>query len=266
MDTISLNEWVKYRDILKGLSQKAADEFRDAVFNVNGRWGGVSLSEIPRDELIDFAYALVTKYGEGTAAVACVYYDELAALSGVDVPEAIPAATATYSETAKAINGCLKQSQTGQLLESTVYRLVKQSGADTTLQNAERDGAQFAWIPAGDTCAFCIALASRGWQYVSSKSMREGHAEHIHANCDCQYAVRFNKSTKYQGYDPSKYEEMYYNAPLKEGQKITAKNRVNALRREFYEKNKDEINELKRSAYERSKLLESSAAEELNVN
>lgn len=266
METLRLDEWTKYRDILKRLSQEAADEFRDAVFNNNGRWGGAGLGAIPRNELIDYAYALVTKYGEGTAAVACEYYDALAALSGVDVPEAVPAATATYEETAKAINGSIKQSATGQLLESTIYRLVKQAGADTTLQNAERDGAQFAWIPTGDTCAFCIALASRGWQYQSTKAMRNGHAEHIHANCDCQYAVRFNDDVNYDFYDPQKYEDMYYDAPVKEGQKITPKNRINAMRREFYAKNKEEINAQKRDAYEKRKELNDSRSEEADVN
>ena len=69
--TVSLNEWVKYRDLLAKLSQKAADEFRDAVWSASGRWGGVGLANIPRDELIEFAYALATKYGEGSAALAC---------------------------------------------------------------------------------------------------------------------------------------------------------------------------------------------------
>lgn len=244
MNTLTLNEWERYRNILKSLSQKAADEFRDAVFNNNGRWGGVGLGNIPRNELIDYAYALVTKYGEGTAAVTCQYYDELAALSGVDVPEAIPAPTATYEETAKAINGCLKQSETGQLLDSVVSRLVKQAGADTTLRNAERDGAQFAWIPSGDTCAFCITLASRGWQYQSSKAMRDGHAEHIHANCDCQYAIRFNDNTKYEGYDPSIYADMYY-----ANKGSTSRDRINALRRELYAQNAPKIRAQKREAY-----------------
>lgn len=243
MDTLKLNEWIKYRDILKNLSQKAADEFRDAVFNVNGKWGGVGLGEIPRQELIDYAYALVTKYGEGTAAVACEFYDELAALSGAMVPEAVPAPTATYGETAKAINGCLKQSETGQLLESTIYRLVKQAGADTTLQNAGRDGAQFAWIPSGDTCAFCLTLASRGWQYMSSKALRNGHAEHIHANCDCQYAVKFNDDTKYEGYDPRKYEDLYYSFPG------SPKDKINAMRRMNYFENAVKIRAQKREAY-----------------
>lgn len=265
METLRLDEWTKYKNILTRLSQKAADEFRDAVFNVNGKWGGVGLGQIPRDELIDLAYALVTKYGEGTAAVACEYYDELAALSGALVPEAIPASTATYGETAKAINGCLKQSESGQLLESTIYRLVKQAGADTTLQNAGRDGAQFAWIPTGDTCPFCLTLASRGWQYQSQKAMRNGHAEHIHANCDCQYAVRFNDDTKYEGYDPQKYEDMYYNANTDTQGKITynrdengnlrayrqtaSTSRINAMRRQLYQDNAQKIRAQQREAY-----------------
>ena len=81
------------------------------------------------------------------------------------------------------------------LLQSAVSRLVKPAGADTTLKNAIRDGAEFAWIPHGDTCAFCLMLASRGWQKAGKRTLKNGHAEHIHANCDCEYAVRFNAST-----------------------------------------------------------------------
>lgn len=104
--------------------------------------------------------------------------------------------------------------------------MTKQVGADTTLKNALRDGAQFAWIPSGDTCAFCITLASRGWQNVSKKTLRNGHAEHIHAHCDCQYAVRFDKNSNVEGYDPDKYLDMYYSAEGK-----NPKEKINSLRR-----------------------------------
>lgn len=259
MTNITLKEWEKYRDLLSGLSQQAADEFRDAVFKKTGKFKGVGLANIPRDQLIDYAYALATKYGEGAAAVSCEFYDAIAALSGVTVPEAIPAPTATYAETAKAINGSLLQSESGQLLDSVVSRLVKQAGADTTLQNAGRDRAEFAWIPSGDTCAFCITLASRGWQRVSRKTLRNGHAEHIHANCDCEYAIRFNDEVNYKGYDPGKYQDMYYS------QKGTPKQKINAMRREAYAENREKINAQKRSAYEKRKELNSSEAEEINV-
>lgn len=232
-ETLSLSDWTRYRDLLAGLSQKAADEFRDAVWNINGRWKGVGLGKISRNELIDYAYTLVTKYGEGAAAAACECYDAIAALSGVRVPAAVPAETASVPEVAKAINGAIKQSENPELVSSVVGRLVKQAGQDTTLQNAARDHAEAAWIPAGDTCAFCITLASNGWQEVSDKTMKGGHAEHIHANCDCAYCVRFNPWTGVAGYNPDKYKKMYYDAPLKDGQADTPQNRINALRRQL---------------------------------
>ena len=85
--------------------------------------------------------------------------------------------------------------QNPENLPSGVSRLVKRAGADTTLHNAVRDGAQWAWVPNGDTCPFCITLASRGWQTASQKLLKNGHAEHIHSNCDCEFAVRFHSGT-----------------------------------------------------------------------
>jgi hypothetical protein len=102
------------------------------------------------------------------------------------------------------------------------------------LQNSLRDGAQFAWIPAGETCAFCLTLASRGWQYASKKAIKGGHAEHIHSNCDCAYAIRFNEKTNVEGYDPDRYLSMYQNA---EGR--TPQDRINSLRRAAYAEDKE---------------------------
>lgn len=258
--TVTLNEWAKYRDLLAKLSQTAADEFRDAVWGANGRWRGVGLGNIPRDELIDYAYGLVSKYGEGSAELACEMYDAMAELSGVAVPSAVPAETASIADVGKTINGAIKTSANEEFISAAVGRMVKQAGQDTTLQNALRDGAQFAWIPSGDTCMFCITLASRGWQYASKKSIKNGHAEHIHQNCDCAYAVRFNSNTEVAGYDPEEYLNMYKSAPGR-----TPEDKINAMRREAYAENKEKINEQKRSAYAKMKARESSTAEELDV-
>lgn len=124
-------------------------------------------------------------------------------------------------------------------MQQGVSRLVKRASADTTLQNAQRDGARFAWVPHGDTCPFCIALASRGWQRISKTALKKGHAEHIHANCDCEYAVRFRSDTGVAGYDPDEYLRQYNDA---DGD-------LNAMRREHYAQNKDKINAQKRAAY-----------------
>lgn len=120
-----------------------------------------------------------------------------------------------------------------------VSRLVKRAGADTTLKNAVRDGAEWAWVPHGDTCPFCITLASNGWQKASSKVLKGGHADHIHANCDCEFAIRFDHSTTLAGYDPEKYLKQYRDAG----------GDINKMRRIDYAARKDAINAQKRAAY-----------------
>ena len=193
-------------------------------------------------------------------------------------PPAEPAPTATFEETAKAVRGTQKNRRNS--VPDTVSRLTKQAAADTTLKNAQRDGAQFAWVPHGDTCAFCIALASRGWQYMSKRTLRNGHAEHIHANCNCEFAVRFNESTTVAGYDEDYYKTMFKDVPLDnwntpDGKPPAGSNdanrplyerRVNALRREAYAENKEQINAQKRAAYEKREELNNSAAEEIYVD
>lgn len=230
---ISHQTWLNYIKKLDAIDSKAADMMQEWV-EANG------LED--RQALVEYAYALTTKYGEAAAALACEMYDATALASGVTLPAAVPAETPTIEEVGRAVNGSLRHSQVQ--VPSTVYRLTKQSAADTTLQNAARDGAQFAWIPYGDTCPFCITLASRGWQYMSKKALKGGHAEHIHANCDCQYGVRFSEKDSVAGYDPRVYEDMYYGA---EGS--TPQERINSMRRAQYQQNRDHINEMKRAAY-----------------
>ena len=177
-------------------------------------------------------------------------YDAIAEVSGKFYEAAEVAATPAYGEVAKAVNGTLKHSKNPNTVSNAISRLVKRTGADTMLKNAERDGAQFAWVPNGDTCAFCITLASRGWQYMSKKALKNGHAEHIHANCDCTYAIRFDHNSGVKGYDPKVYEDMYYGA---EG--TTPNERINSLRRIHYEQNKELIRAQKRDAEEKRRQL-----------
>lgn len=241
---IPLKVWERYRDTLKKVNKAAFDDMLNFLQQIGG-YGG------HEQEVIEYAYALATQYGEAAAACACEMYDAVAKASGVIVPPAEPATTATYTETAIAVRGTVRNQN--NTIPATVSRLVKQAGADTTLQNADRDGSQFAWIPSGDSCAFCITLASRGWQTRSKKSLRNGHAEHIHANCDCQYAISFTDGSEYKFYDPKKYEDMYYNADLEfwntpdgkppkgdeHAELNTPKNRINAMRRELYAASKN---------------------------
>ena len=224
------------------ISEKAWREYVARLARLNQRAGQLMADYIAAhgtgdtDALIAYAHALVTKYGEGSAELACQMYDALAAAAKAGVPAAEPAQTAAYSEVARMVQATkqsLPQMQRG------VSRLVKRAGADTTLKNALRDGAEWAWVPQGDTCAFCLTLASRGWQKASQAAIKGGHAEHIHANCDCEYAIRFDGRSTVAGYDPDKYLRQYR----------AAGSDVNALRRVNYAANRERINAQKRAAY-----------------
>lgn len=258
---ITSKAWKNYIGIQRRLSDRAATEMLAMLAKLSAQYeeGAITLEEY-QNAAIDYAYALATKYGEGAGSAACDLYDAIAELQGANVPPAIPADTATVSETAKAVVGTMKTGN-NDIVSSAVGRLVKLVGVDTMQQNALRDGAEWAWIPMGDTCAFCLTLASRGWQKASKSAIRNGHAEHVHANCDCTYAVRFKPNIDVEGYDPQRYLDMYYNA---DGS--TPEERINAIRRDLYAKNKETINEQKRSAYAKRKELNDSAAEELNVD
>ena len=247
--------WTDYIAKLRKVNDMAAEKIR----------GFIAKYKIPQTQeemnlFIDFAYGVASMFGDAAAELAAEMYDEMARISKVVVPPAIPAPTPDISEVAKAIVGTSKTGNE-EIISGSIGRLVKQTGVDTTMQNAIRDGAEWAWIPSGDTCAFCITLASRGWQRASKKAIKNGHAEHIHANCDCTYAVRFNEQTNVAGYDPDRYKEMYDEADP--GGK--PKDKINALRREFYAENSAEINAQKRDNYEKRKERESSAAEEMDV-
>ena len=264
---LTQTEFKKYIAALRKINDKAVQEFRDFTIKNGG------YANIDRQVLIDYAYGIATKYGESAAALSAEMYDAIATLSNAGVPAAIPAETATYSEVAKTVNGIIKNTGNEDILAEGIGRLVKMAGTDTTLKNANRDskpkgtgskrkhsGAQVAWVPVGDTCAFCITLASKGWQKQTEWGANN-HSEHIHANCDCTYMVRFDNGLEIEGYDPEAYLEMYEDAPGD-----TRKEKIDAMRREAYAENKEEINAQKRSAYEKRKERESSEAEEIKVD
>ena len=250
---ITAEAWQTFIRKLRRVNEAAAQKILDYLT------ANPVQSYADRQRLIEYAYLVAQKYGEGAAALACQMYDEIAAASGAAVPTALPAATPSVGEVAKTVTGTLKSGNVNIVADS-IGRLVKQTGVDTTMKNALRDGAEWAWIPSGDTCAFCITLASRGWQRASRDAIKNGHAEHIHANCDCTYAVRFDKKTNVAGYRPEEYRAVYENA---DGRTPTEK--INAMRREFYAENAAEINAQQRDNYEKRRERESSAAEETDV-
>ena len=278
MARIRRSAWNNYISLLRRLNERASREMLSfATSYETALKAGVITRDEYENALIDYAFALATKYGEGAGAAACEMYDAIAELQGVNLPPAVPAPTATMAETAKAVKGTLKTGNL-EIVADAVGRLTKQAGADTMLENAKRGDAWFAWVAQGDTCAYCLMLAGLGWKKAGKLTLKGGHAEHIHANCDCTYAIDHKGDLEVPGYDPKAINEMIRNMTDDEydaediirmsGHSAKGHNHeaLNEIRRKFYADNKEVINEQKRSAYAKRMERNSSAAEEINVN
>lgn len=247
--TISKRDWTEYIRRLSKLDRRAAADVAQYI----ARYGTGDPAA-----LAEYAAAVVAKYGEGSAELAAQMYDEMAAAEGMNLSPAVPAAPPSAADVAKAIYATLK---TPAVMQNAVGRMVKRCGADTTLQNALRDGAEFAWIPGGRGCAFCLTLASRGWQKASKETIAGGHAEHIHANCKCTFAIRFKPSSNVAGYDPEHYLAAYDSA---DG--FTPSDKINSLRREQYAEDRDAINAQKRAAYAARKELRDGGGKKIPID
>lgn len=224
--------WNDYISKLSRINQEAAKAMKRWL-DLNG-YGDF-------EAMTHYAHAIVKRYGSAAATLACEMYDATAAAQGVAIASALPAETAAIGQVKHFIGEAFAKS--ASLIAPEVSKMVKQAGADTMLHNAARDGAEWAWVPhGGETCAWCIVLASKGWQRASP-SMLHDHAEHIHANCKCEFAVRFDGRSGVSGYRPRDYDDLYRASGGFGG------DRINALRRALYEENKEQINAQKRKAY-----------------
>lgn len=243
---MSLKDWRAFVKKLSAVNAKAADEVKRYIAE-----NGLADTQ----DLIRFCFGISEKYGNASAALSALMYDTMAELESVVLPTAELAKTATYADVAESVNGTLKISQNPDSIAGAVSRLVKLAGQDTFLQNAQRDGAEFAWIPSGDSCPYCLMLASRGWEKVSKGTMKDGHATHVHSNCDCTYMVRHSSSFNISGYDPDRLYDIYRSA---DG--VTWKDKINTLRREQYKEDAPKIRAQKREAYALRKEAEDNQA------
>lgn len=249
--TISKRAWDKYSSKQARIRKEAAREIRDYVLGAG--------DDVELAAAVSKSVAVSYRWGRSSAALAAIWYDQHARAAGANVPKAeievnhnVARIRAIESQGA---DRCLKSGDVEGFAKACAIAVageVKRSACQTMLRNAARDGAEFAWIPHGDeTCAFCMTLSSRGWTRAS-KAVADGeHADHIHDNCMCEFAVRFDSKTDVAGYQPEAYREMYQDA---EGS--SPRDKINSMRRDIYAENKDSINAQRRERYAERKAAE----------
>lgn len=92
-----------------------------------------------------------------------------------------------------------------RLLAEEVGGEVVQHANRTTIHNAVKNNLCYARVPFGNSCAFCLMLASRGFVYKTETTAGEDKG-HYHAHCRCKI-VAGKKDTKIGDHNPEKLNQ-----------------------------------------------------------
>ncbi len=209
----ALNE---YDSRVQALGDAAYDLVRRRVESFMGRFPGASVAEARAFTIESVSYA-VSVYGDAASTCAADLYDQMAEAAGASVqPAAIDTSdvSAYIEKEIRYQAGKLAEGKTAEFVTAAASKAKSQTvrrANDTMSANVKRDGVRYARVPmGGETCTFCLMLASQGFVYKSAKTAGEG--AHYHSNCRCKVVPQFVKgmrATGVEGYDPDELYEQW---------------------------------------------------------
>lgn len=224
MATPNYEQIQSFGNVTAQLKQAAIDEFMEYVYE------GMSI-----DELIDAATNVAMKFNYLGCELGAQWYDLCSELAGLDVEAAyLPEvdAQAVAGRAKAAIDTAPESSFAGEVfnyfLQNEIQKSIRMTGDANLWRDYERGmaGGKWARVPVGDTCAWCLMLASQGAWYLSKESALGQNGGHYHDDCNC-IAVYHADAESIKGYEAlSRYKSMYY-----EADNIR---RANSNKREFY--------------------------------
>lgn len=165
---------------------------------------------------------IMNKFGLSAQELGAQWYEYAAAQAGVNVNAALISELDTQAieeYAVQLIDGYLDDEQLTQLIQDSI----KEAARQATIENLDRDSslerrarrparAGYARVPVGETCAWCLMLASLGYWYRSEETALGLEPDHYHAGCDC-VAVPYTEPDDIGGYDEyNTYLEMYSQA------------------------------------------------------
>ena len=167
-----------------------------------------------REALEEFLPLLVARYGDAAASVAAEWFERTYRASPVlaSLPPDEQIRASTRWGVGPLFGGDGDQAAF-DLLAGVVDQAVRQTAQDSLIESAASHGRGWARVPVGDTCAFCLMLASRGYVYGSAESA--GQARKFHPYDDCQIVPEDGDPP--EGYDPDELYGRYLDARREAG-------------------------------------------------
>ena len=201
-----------FGNVRSQLTEAAVDELLGELYD------GITV-----DEIIAEATRIAEKYAYLGAELGAQWYELCSELAGIDIEPAMVGEVdvdALESKAHAALEGSDVSGSTTakQVFNSYLQNVINDSIRTTGDANLWRDyerglaGGRWCRVPVGDTCAWCLMLASQGAWYLSEKSALGETAGHYHDGCNCT-AVYHADADSIGGYENlGRYKEMYYDA------------------------------------------------------
>ena len=210
MATPSYSQIQSFSKVSEQLKQAAIEEFSEYIYD------GMTI-----EEMIDAASTVAMKFSRLGCELGAQWYDLCAELAGIDAEPAVYD-DADFDGIRKHAKNKLDANQNAEpksvfnsFLQDMINESIRTTGNNNLWRDYERGiaGGRWARVPVGDTCAWCLMLASQGAWYLSEKSALGEHAGHYHNDCNC-VAVYHADPIDISGYDSKlrKYKETYYDA------------------------------------------------------
>lgn len=197
---VTAAELKDYEDKLHAASTASADAFEKLARAQN-------LPQLEHDArksaIYHAANDTVSTFSDATGKIACDFFD--AHVEGAAPSEIAPQPKYIKQRLYERIEEHEQTHELGddeflQLMSQDVYTEVYHHANRTTKHNAIKNKLRYARVPMGNACAFCLMLATRGFDYYTRTSAGEDKG-HYHIHCHCKI-VAGTKNTKVAGYDP----------------------------------------------------------------
>ena len=203
-------------DEVNKLSGDAQEKTRAALKTLMADWeqhGGGDVAAL-RDAAYETIEAVLLYYADTCAAArAAEYYDAVRQAQGFSggysaVAESMRDPDATLGAV-KYFIGKVVEGAPEAFVSLCVARIdeeIRRAANRCVAHNVRKDPAKprYARVPRGETCGFCLMLASFGFNAKTEEA-----ASHSHAHCDCRIVPGFDGKTKVRGYDPDGMYERY---------------------------------------------------------
>lgn len=189
------------------LGQKRVSEL--ARRELAGWWAMLDKTDLDRlrSEVEAFFPILIEEYGGAAEVAAADWYEDIykerSRLSARGLSnEQMGRARARWA-IGEAWNG--NHAQALSTLQLVTDEMVRQFGRDAVQESAKANKRMYARIPSGETCSWCLMLASRGFAYHSEAAA--GKMAKFHGSCDCEIVPDDGRVP--DGYDPDALYERY---------------------------------------------------------